>query len=456
MPRNTDTRSESPATPAALEAAANDRAEGRNVLTLVLHQMLFRTAWIFKTESVIVPAFLDSVTEVGWVRGMLPPLNRFGQSLVPVLLSDRLSRTSVKSRWLSRTTFLMAVPFLSVGGMLLFFGGNSPAWFVVFFLTAYAVFFCVCGVNQAAYNTIQGKLIRPQRRGRLAAIAGNVGSPVAVLTAWILLRPWTQNHPPHFAYIFLFTGAMFLLAGFTVRGLREQADPIRTRLPIDARRRFAVALQALRSDPHLRRLCFLAALFVCSQLLFPHYQRLGRQQPGYEGHMLMVWVVAQNLSAAFFSWFSGRLADRQGTRAALRWLTFLAIFAPLLALSLAAFADAHWYWLSFAWLGLVPVTFRMMLNYALELTSRENHPIYVSTVVLCMAPPIILSPLVGDVVHRIGYVMPFCCIAGVVLGGWCLSLVMVEPRELSSIGKGVPVSSTAAHGLPRRDSSRDD
>jgi MFS family permease len=433
MPRITETQPHSPTPSDAAEAAANDRAEGRNVLTLVLHQMLFRTAWIFKTESVIVPAFLDSITDVGWVRGMLPPLNRFGQSLAPVLLSDRLARAGLKSRWLARTTFLMSVPFLSVGGMLLLFGGNSPAWFVAFFLTAYAAFFCICGVNQAAYNTIQGKLIRPERRGRLAAIAGNVGSPVAVLMAWILLRPWTQHQPPHFAFIFLFTGAMFLLAGFTIRGLREQSDPIMTRLPIDARRRFAVAHHALRSDAHLRRLCCLATLFVCSQLLFPHYQRLGREQPGYEGHMLMVWVVAQNLSAAFFSWFSGRLADRQGTRAALRWLTFLAMFAPPLALILAAFANAQWYWISFAWLGLVPVTFRMMLNYALELTTRENHPIYVSTVVLCMAPPIILSPLVGDVVHRIGYTIPFCGIAGIVLGAWCLSLVMVEPRTVSSV-----------------------
>ncbi|HIE97333.1 MAG TPA: hypothetical protein EYQ63_10035, partial [Fuerstia sp.] len=76
MPRIPDTQPELPETPIDSEAAANDRAEGRNVLTLVLHQILFRTAWIFKTESVILPAFLDSITDVGWVRGMLPPLNR--------------------------------------------------------------------------------------------------------------------------------------------------------------------------------------------------------------------------------------------------------------------------------------------------------------------------------------------------------------------------------------------
>jgi hypothetical protein len=91
----------------------------------------------------------------------------------------------------------------------------------------------------------------------------------------------------------------------------------------------------------------------------------------------------------------------------------------------------------------------MMLNYALELTSRENHPIYVSTVVLCMAPPIILSPLVGDAVHRIGYVIPFCGIAAVVLAAWCLSLVMVEPREVTFVhSESVNPTEDEQPGLP--------
>jgi len=176
-------------------------------------------------------------------------------------------------------------------------------------------------------------------------------------------------------------------------------------------------------------LCTVAALFVCSQLLFPHYQRLGREQHGYDGGMLMVWVVAQNLGAALFSWISGRLADARGTRSALRCLIFAAVFAPLLPLLLAHFLNAGYYWLTFVWLGTVPVTFRMQMNYVLEITERVNHPIYVSTVVLCMAPPIVLSPLIGEMVERIGYAVPFCGISVVVFAGWLLTMTMIEPRD---------------------------
>jgi hypothetical protein len=49
-------------------------------LALLVHQSLFRVAWIFKTESVIMPAFLDSISESGLIRGALPLLNRTGQS----------------------------------------------------------------------------------------------------------------------------------------------------------------------------------------------------------------------------------------------------------------------------------------------------------------------------------------------------------------------------------------
>lgn len=145
--------------------------------------------------------------------------------------------------------------------------------------------------------------------------------------------------------------------------------------------------------------------------------------------MLMIWVVAQNLAAAVFSWFSGRLADKYGTRSALRWLTFIAMFVPVLSLLLEQYSTASWFWLTFVVLGAVPVTYRMLLNYALELTDRSNHPIYVSTVVLCMAPPIVFSPLVGETVSRVGYVIPFCSISLLLIAAWIMTLRIVEPRQ---------------------------
>ena len=45
-----------------------EAAASRNFLLLALHQVVIRVGWIFKTESVIIPAFLDSIAGPGWVR----------------------------------------------------------------------------------------------------------------------------------------------------------------------------------------------------------------------------------------------------------------------------------------------------------------------------------------------------------------------------------------------------
>ena len=47
-----------------------EAAASRNFLLLALHQVVIRVGWIFKTESVIIPAFLDSIAGPGWVRGI--------------------------------------------------------------------------------------------------------------------------------------------------------------------------------------------------------------------------------------------------------------------------------------------------------------------------------------------------------------------------------------------------
>lgn len=411
---------------------ADPKREQSNLLVLVMHQVMFRAAWIFKTESVIMPAFLDSLTESGWVRGLLPPLNRFGQSLAPLLMSERLSKSSLKKRWLVRTTLLMSLPFLTIGSLKVVYPDSSPIWFPVVFLISYGVFFCLHGVNQSSYNTIQGKLIRPDRRGRLVMLAGWIGSPLAVGLALFLLGPWTQAEPTKFGFIFLFTGSAFLLASFAARRLQETPDEKQPMPALNLSKRLIAVRKVLTSDPHLRHLCLMATLFVTSQMLFPHYQALGRQAEGFEGQMLMTWVVGQNLAAAAFSWFSGVIADRYGTRLALRCLLPLASSVPLLSLLLAQ-QSADYFTLTFIILGVVPVTFRMQLNYVLELTARENHPIYVSTVVVCMAAPMLFSPFLGGLIDSWGYVIPFAMVTGCVSIAWLMSLWMVEPRDMPDL-----------------------
>jgi len=290
-----------------------------NRAALLIHQALFRVAWIFKTESVIMPAFLDTISESGLIRGALPLLNRAGQSLAPLLLAQQLSRTPLKKLWLSRTTFLMGAPFLFLSACIWLGNAQLPPAFAFVFLTAYVVFFCMHGINEMTASTVLGKLIAATQRGRLQAAASAIGTTAAVSLALLLLSRWLQ--PPGqapFQQIFCFVGSVMMLAGISSRLLREPPDLTATAVPQPASTAFRRTCRLLKDDPVLRRLCLVAVLFIFSQTIFPHYQSIGLARSGRSRTVLMHWVVAQHIGAVCFSAASGFLADRTGVRSALR------------------------------------------------------------------------------------------------------------------------------------------
>src|SRR6187401_3088176 len=81
----------SPSLPFSVATAKEDAGkderphERRNFWLLVAYQIVLRTGWIFKTESVVMPHAADALDPSGLARGWLPLLNRFGQSVPPVL-----------------------------------------------------------------------------------------------------------------------------------------------------------------------------------------------------------------------------------------------------------------------------------------------------------------------------------------------------------------------------------
>src|SRR5690606_37028761 len=90
-----------PGTVPAPDAAAPDEIaehESKNLLVLAVHHIVLRLAWIFKTESVIVPAFVDTIAGAAWVRSCLPVLNRLGQSVPPMIYAESL-RAMPRKKW---------------------------------------------------------------------------------------------------------------------------------------------------------------------------------------------------------------------------------------------------------------------------------------------------------------------------------------------------------------------
>lgn len=413
-------------------------ADRRNFVLLVLHQVLFRIGWVFKTESIVMPYFLDAIGGGPVIRSLLMVLNRIGASVPPALYARRLKLMKQKRWSLYATTTGSGVPFAIISGVW-WSGvwrlpdGSVAPWTKWFFLAMYAWFFVVTGLNQLSLQTVQGKLVRAEHRGRLFTAGVVLGSPLAILAVWLLMPRWLER-PDGFALIFAAPALLFFLSGFAMLAIRETSDSY-TEVREPGWRRLRKAAWLAVEDPKFRPVAIAAALYSSAYTLIPHYQALARESSGagFDVKSLVTWTVTQHAAVALISLLAGPIADRFGARRGVQLTMFGAALAPLTAIFLAkggALGDGQAFWLVFLPLGCTPVTNKMLLNYTLELVGREHHTLYTSSIGLCLALPVIVgSLLVGGLVAWLGAVPVFAMAAAVLLAGGVQSLRLAEPRH---------------------------
>jgi predicted MFS family arabinose efflux permease len=445
---------------AAARGRPGDRVEARNTLWLECYQIVVRVGWIFKTETIIMPAVLDAVVDSGLLRGLLPVLNRGGQSVPPLLFAGRLARRPRKQWSLMRTSLAMAACFAGLAVAWPVLAATRPDLLAFVFLAMYAAFSASNGLNQLTLAALQGKLIPAGHRGRAMVVSVAVGSVLAIAAAVLLLGPWLARGD--FPSIFAATAAFFAVAAGVPLLLDEPADdvadphaaacdPARGGTWLAAAARGGAAWRrTLRGDRPLVRLCAVAACFSAVLMLFPHYQAFARDRLGSGTGSLLTWVVVQNAATGLVSLVAGPLSDRCGTRIVLVWLVALSSLTPLVVtlLSLLPLATAvEWFWIVYAPLGLNPISLKIFTNYALELApAPAEHPRYVSIVGAALALPFVVSPLVGAAVDWVGFRHVFVAGAAVIAAGAVFAVGLPEPRHRQGGRAGVSPEKRPAAG----------
>ena len=428
-----------PSTPSATVADADPRREARNTLWLEAYQIAVRVGWIFKTETIIMPAVLDAVVDSGFLRGLLPVLNRVGQSVPPLAVAGAIACQPRKKWALAATSLAMAGCFAALAAAWQPLEAGRPDLLAGLFLVVYATFSAVIGVNQLVFAALQGKLVAPGHRGRALVVSVTVGSVLAIAAAIVLLGPWLSE-PDGFPKIFAATAAFFAIAAVAPMFLDEPADGPAEQTTPAAGSPWGHLMQGVRSwrttlgsDPALLRLALVAACFSAVLMMFPHYQAFARDRLGSGTGSLLTWVVTQNAATGLASLVAGPVSDRRGTKLVLVWLVALSALTPLVvtALSLVSHAAAiRWFWIVYVPLGLNPISLKLFTNYALELApAAAEHPRYVSIVGAALAAPFVLSPAVGLAVDGLGFRPVFLLGAAVIAVGAVVAARLPEPRD---------------------------
>ena len=432
-----------PTAPATVEAAR----EARNTLGLEIYQVIVRIGWIFKTETIIMPAVLDAVVDSGSLRGLLPVLNRVGQSVPPLLVSGGLARLPRKKWVLVLTSLAMAGCFAVLAASWSPLARARPDLLASLFLVIYTLFSATVGLNQLVFAALMGKLIPAGRRGRAMVVGVVAGSVLAIAAAVAFLGPWLAL-ADGFPRIFAATAAFFAIAAVAPVFLDEPADVAAAAAPaVGGERGGGLWRRGLRvveggiagwrhtlgGDPPLARLCLVAGCFSAVLMLFPHYQAFARDRLGSRPGSMLTWVVVQNAATGVVSLVAGPLADRRGTRIVLVWLVALSAAAPLTVTLLSLvprLVAVEWFWLAYVPLGINPISLKIFTNYSLELApSPAEHPRYVSIVGAALAAPFVLSPLVGMAVDGLGFRPVFLAGAAVIAAGAAVARGLPEPRE---------------------------
>ena len=404
-----------------------EQHEKRNLIVFAANQIFMRLGWIFKTESVVMPGFLDVYTLSGVIRGFLPLISRIGQSIPQILIAHRVAKMPRKRIVFILSAFGITLPWL-VLAFTLEFGRWSNKTIVAIFLTLYGLHWLTYGSNVLANGTLQGKLIRPKRRGRLLAYASLIGCTLAIIIVWLVMPRWVSGDSANYAWIFGTTGMFFALAACASLFFREPPDD-HSPQTVPFLKYLSSGLMLLRYDRNFRILAIVLMLFYTGWPIFPHYTIFGKRTLGLVSRNFVTLLVAQNTVSGLGALVMGNIADRHGNRIVLRVLIFVAACVPLLAVGLSRLPmGAHWYWLVYACLGFTPVSGRILTNYTLEISPQEKHPQYLGLLSVLQTVPLLGSPVVGLLIDRFSFESVFIVCSVLVFCGALLTFRLVEPR----------------------------
>ena len=407
-----------------------DRALTRNFFVLALNQITLRMGWILRTESVIIPGFLDHLGASGLMRGLLPTVSRVGSSFSQLLVTPTLSQLH-RQKWAYITASgLLGLPWIVIGLLLLFISPPPPTMLFIF-MALYSISAVGYGLSTLTFGTIQGKLIPARRRGRLLAVFGMMGGVLSLGIAAFLLPLYLTDLKASYGPIFLLCGLFFVCATLVLLGIREPPRPQRG-VPPKLHGFIEDSLRIIRKDKNFRVLILVVMLMYLTLLLFPHYTVFGMRRLGVEPHGFVTLVIAQNSVFALASFFMGNLADRRGNRAMLRLVAWVAALVPLLAVTISLLPPGigkSLYPLVYACIGFTPVSQRIVTNYTLEIAPKERHTQYLGILNVLQNIPIFSAPLVGWTIDLVSFEPVFLCFAVLMLFGALCSVWLNEPRN---------------------------
>lgn len=405
----------------------------RNFYSFGLDYIFFGLSLGFVNLHTILPAFARQLGMSIVTIGLLITLLSLAWTLPQIFAGNITARQYRKKPMLLKAVFI-GRPLTIIVPIIIFFTGAKPAWLsFVSILVIYAAFFVADAFAAVPWFDLIGRSFPSNRRGHYISL-WQVGKAVGLLgVSFMVERVLSMSGPPFpNNYVLLFAGASacLLVSAAGLIFLREpETEANKTTVQIEWRK-FRVFLKRIWfSETRFRRIIIARILFSFSIMALPFYVLYATDVLAFPERMIGYFILAQTVGASLGGLILGRIADKHGAKEVIMISAILVLSAPILALMLAAGNGAVVQILKYAYvwiyicIGLIDNSMMLgFLNYALDVTSAEQRPLYMGMYQTLASVGLLGSTIAGWLVTQTSYSVLFA--VSIVFG--IISLLMAR------------------------------
>ncbi len=410
----------------------------RNFAALLGDYFFFGVAMSFVSQTTVIPSLVRQLTDSTPLIGLVTTLQSGGWLLPQLLAANYVAGKLLKKPYIvipalvGRTTY----PLLALA--IWWLALPHPNLTLILFFLVLTAFIACDGLASVPWFDVFSKSLPPERRGRLIGIA-QMGTGVAGVGVGLAVRqilgPNGPGFPANYALLFAIASGFFFLSLLSFIQLREQPEEVpQDRQPWSA---FLSRLTAVMRTDHAFRLVIIVRLLVAwSNMAVPFYVIYALDVLHFDQGVVGVFLSAQVIGGILSGLVMGYISEHKGTRAVIRLTAWMAVGAPLLALSiswlhlsLSVGLLLYLYALIFVVLGaLVNANMAGFMNYILEIAPAADRPVYVG-LANTLSSLVLIAPFLGGWVLQVSsysvllVATAAICLVGLIASGW-----LDEPR----------------------------
>ena len=363
-----------------------------NFVALAFDSAIYAFSVSALSQDTIVPYFVDQLTDMSWIVGLVPAIFYLGYYLPQLIGAYLVQGRRTKKKFILVVAIAERVGILLVALVAQAYGLLNNTTTLILFFLAYMVFSITNGMITPGYSDFISKSIVRNRGfffGFMNGLGGLIGFGASLLSRYLLDA---YAFPINIRTLFWIALGTSVISPFIIATFKEEPYPVKNE--VESLGNFIKAIPShIRNQPDFVRFMISRAVLGLGILGNSFYALYGRelfsQSAGSLGIFTMIILFTQSIVGFLWGW----LGDRFGYKKIYVIVSILVMAQGVFAI----WAAAPWMFYVIAFcIGSVYAAFRIGdSNMIFEIAPSEETSRFVGITNTFVAPVMTLAPLLG-------------------------------------------------------------